>query len=187
MTVAFENAGNPRVPRRELSKRPVSITVIALVPLLVITSCLGSSAPSTAYPPLTRALLSAVNEEYVGVYSFTLLRASVPTSEVATAHSAAGTVIRTCNEGRGTTVVAVGLVKGSISKHPLFAVFVNPPGSHEPASGQGSISTQSGGGIVNPPPQSVAPNNWYAGFVTAGGEPFCTFGHSELLPVLPTH
>ena len=145
----------------------------------VLTSCGKSTA---TYPGLTAELLAAVNQQYAGQYSITVSSASVPLGKLTAATSTAKAIIHDCNEGSGATVVALGQVNinaNPVTVHPsvnqsrVWAVFVNPRGSHI-------------GPSTEPTPHPVV-LNWYAGFLTSPTQPFCTFGYSRTLPRLPIH
>jgi hypothetical protein len=136
-----------------------------------------------AYPQLTSALISAVNHLYVGEFVVSTVSASVPPNEHSAASAAAQLIMRECNEGAGTTVVAIGQVRVTagpgvarvnLGQDPIWAVFVNPKGQHiAPSSGRSTGRSR----VLN----------WYAGFVTTRKQPFCSFGYSSALPRLPTH
>jgi hypothetical protein len=169
------------------------LPVVALAAL--ICGCAAGSRVRPPYPPLTRELVAAVNNQYGhGVsytppLSFSISSASISSGERPAAQKAVEAVVRDCNEGTRTSIVGVGLVNSTFSHHPIFAVFVNPPGPH--------IAPTSGGlGVVAPGPGVTATSttqpalpllNWYAGFVRSNIRVFCTFGHSPHLPALPVH
>lgn len=147
---------------------------------MALAGCSGPSARSL-YPPLTERLVAAVNYQYNAgnarsqpAVSFSISSASVPPNEAAAARSAAREAVQDCNEGVGTRIVAVGLVRSTLAKQPIFAVFMNPPGQHTAPSAE-------------PLSPSHPRLNWYAAFVSSPKQPFCTFGHSPSLPALPVH
>lgn len=146
---------------------------------LAVCGCTGTTR--FLFPPLTRGLISAVNAQYssAGVHvqppvAFSISSAEVPPDQWAAANAAAKAVVHDCNSGEGTRIVAAGLVTSAGEKRPIFAIFMNPPGSH--------IAPYSG-----PVPSSAVVLNWYAGFTSGKGKAFCTFGYSPYLPPLPTH
>jgi hypothetical protein len=65
----------------------------------------------------------------------------------------------------------MGRVRGSFPPGVLRADFLNPPGKHL------APMTSSAGTKLD----------WYAGFLSGRGSPFCTFGHSADLLALPLH
>ena len=147
------------------------MTIVLVAVIAVLGGC-GASQGASPYPPLTEGMIRAVNYQYNGEsppIRFSIASRSVPPNEAAQAKKAARAGIRDCNEGAGTWIVAVGLVNSTTAKHPVFAVFMNPPGNHIGPSAES-------------PPPDVPPLNWYAAFVTSVGQPFCTFGHSPNLP-----
>lgn len=84
-------------------------------------------------------------------------------------------VINECNEGRGTRLVAAGLVVGPVEAGSAlyWAIFVDPPGKH-----------------IAPSTETVAKPailNWIGAFVSVETtkQPFCDFGRSANLPSLP--
>lgn len=84
-------------------------------------------------------------------------------------------VITLCNEGRGTQVIAAGLVTAGSPSSVAWAIFMDPPGHHIPLS------------LGRAPAPRLEPLNWYAGFVSAQHpqeNPFCTFGRAANLPPL---
>jgi hypothetical protein len=98
----------------------------------------------------------------------------VPLSEAAAARKA----VTSCNEGRGTQVIAAGLVTGVVNagspSSVAWAIFMDPPGKHIAPS-------------MEPVPKPVI-LNWYAAFVSVQHpqeQVFCTFGRAANLPPLP--
>lgn len=153
------------------------MTTMVLVPMIAVLEGCGATGGASPYPPLTEAMIRAVNSQYNGEdppTRFSISSRSVPPNDDVQAKKAARAGIRACNEGAGTWILAVGLVNSTIAKRPVFAVFMNPPGNHI------GPSTES-------PSPDVPPLNWYAAFVTSIGQPFCTLGHSSNLPALPVH
>lgn len=106
-------------------------------------------------------------------FRVTIVSRSVPPGKAATATRALHRVVRACNEGHGTTVVAIGRVRGNFARGIFWAVYVDPPGEHLAPSAE-----------AVPHPVHL---NWYAGFLSSWAHPFCTFGHSRGLPPLPVH
>jgi hypothetical protein len=150
---------------------------VALVAIIAVLGGCGASQSASPYRPLTEGMIRAVNYQYdveAPPIRFSIASRSVPLNEEVQAKAAAKAVVRDCNEGAGTRIVAVGLVNSTIAKHPVFAVFMNPPGHHIWHSAES-------------PPPDAPPLNWYAAFVTSVGRPFCTFGHSPNLPALRVH
>jgi hypothetical protein len=83
--------------------------------------------------------------------------------------------MRSCNVWPNASTIGVGLVTAG-SEGALWAVFVNPPGTHFLADGAGT------GGVTA---------NWFVVLINAQGhEPHqwsCAAGHSLRLPMLPIH
>lgn len=151
-------------------------TVLTAIALITV-GCGASTmhARFSGYSVPLRRIVQDANAQNHGHPSFA--PAPPGTTAAMSEATAAHTVVRTCNEGRGTRVLVTGLVTGppTAGSSLYWAVFVDPPGKHIapysqlPAGGKPTIL------------------NWIGGFVPvkAGHHPFCDFGHAANLPPLP--
>jgi hypothetical protein len=145
-----------------------------------------SSTSSTPAPPLSSQLIAAFNAEYQDQTPGTRMTPDRPavaprmTEQVAITTAVAGGR-RSCNDGSDPTVVGVGLVKvtdpglSPADNDPQWAVFVDPPGSHDLANGAGA------GGVVA---------NWYVVLIdadVADRRAGCSASRYSPLPALPVH
>jgi hypothetical protein len=177
----------------KVSRRSRRFLVVALAALL--GGCSAGSPDPPHFPPLTKELVAAVNYQYShGVKStppttFSIASASISPSQESAAQKAVEVVVRDCNEGSGAWILGVGLVNSSFSGQPIFAVFVNPPGSHIPptSGGLGVVAPSSSVTAIPTTQPASSLLNWYAGFIRSNGRVFCTFGHWPHLPALPVH
>jgi len=118
------------------------VALILISAVAAVGGCVGGQTP---YPPLTERLIAAVNYVYnvegrsVPPVRFSIASAAVPSAQAAATKTAVKAVIRACNEGSGTWIVAVGLVNSTIAKQPVFAVFMNPPGNHVVPSAEAPV------------------------------------------------
>jgi hypothetical protein len=102
---------------------------------MMATAC----SPDSSSPPLSPRLIAAFNTLYRHQYPVTAM--SPVTSKVAPVVSektAIAAALRSCNDGADPSIVGVGLVTVTGSGTELWALFVNPPGSHFLPNGAGT-------------------------------------------------
>jgi hypothetical protein len=156
-TLWFMDAG-----RRARGLLVIAITVMA-------AGCSSGSTP----PPLSSNLVTAFNDLYAQQRPVTVMKpAPGSVMPVVSEASAIAVAKRSCNDGPDPTIVGIGLVTVTGVDHVLWAVFVNPPGSHYLPNGAGT-----GGETAN----------WYVVLVDAHGPPGCSVGADSRLPALPVH
>ena len=176
---------------RHLTVRAAQAAVCLMLGGISVLAGCGNGTSRPPYPALTNRLVAAFNSEYHQALgsSIWIASRSVPPERWVEARAAAQAVVRACNEGTGTWIVAVGLVNTWITKHPILVVFMNPPGPHVPptSGGLGVLVPGPGSTVVPTTSPNFPLNNWYAAVVTSPGQPFCTYGYSPNLPALPTH
>src|ERR1035438_2433644 len=162
-------------------RHPIATFVVAV--LVVIGAGVGvlaATMPPSSPTYSLKVLVADVNALYNSYWSspayvgFRLVPSPpVPLSEA----SAARRAVTSCNEGRGTQVIAAGLVTGVVNagspSSVAWAIFMDPPGKHIAPSAE-----------PVPKPEVL---NCYAGFASVqyGQEVFCTFGRAANLPSLP--
>jgi hypothetical protein len=144
--------------------------------LAVAVLAVACSSGSTR-PPLTPNLIAAFNRLYSHEYPATVMSpASSKDAPVVSQESAIATALRSCNNGADPSVVGVGLVAVTGSHGALWAVFVNPPGSHFLPNGAGT------GGVTA---------NWFVVLINAHAHEShawsCAAGYYPRLPVLLIH
>ena len=162
-------------------RHPIAMFIMAILVVIGIgVGVLAATMPPSGPTYSLKVLVADVNVLYKSYGSsppyvdFRLVPSRpVPLSEAAAARKA----ITVCNEGRGTQVIAAGLVTGVVNagspRSVAWAIFMDPPGKHIAPSAE-----------PVPKPEVL---NWYAGFASVqyGQEVFCTFGRAGNLPPLP--
>ena len=162
-------------------RHPITMFIMALLVVIGIgVGVLAATTPPSSPTYSLKVLVADVNAMYSSFSSsppyvdFWLVPSRpVPLSEAA----AARTAVTSCIEGRGTQVIAAGLVTGVMNagspSSVAWAIFMDPPGKHIAPSTE-----------PVPKPEVL---NWYAAFVSVqyGQEVFCTFGRAANLPSLP--
>jgi len=151
----------------------ITVLVVIGIGVGVLAATVSSSGPTYSLKVLVADVNAMYNSDSPlpsSDYQLAPFR-PVPVSEA----SAERRAITFCNDGRGSQVIAAGLVTTDSSGSIYWAIFVNPPGRH--------IAISS---VILPNPEIL---NWYAGFVSAEypqENVFCTFGRAANLPPLAT-
>jgi hypothetical protein len=146
---------------------------VCLAVVVIAAGC--SSGPNPA--PLSPTLIAAFNDLYRNQHPATMMRPASSTGRVAVSEETAiAAASRSCNDGPGASLVAVGLVTVTGWGGALWAVFVDPPGSHFLPSAAGT------GGVTA---------NWFVVLINAQSHesrPWsCAAGEYARLPALPAH
>lgn len=145
--------------------------------LLAVTFLGGACSSATqplATPPLSPSLIAAFNALYAEQRPVTVMKVAPTGASPAVSEASAISEAKvSCNDGPDPTVVGAGLMTVTGMEHPVWAVFLNPPGTHYLPNGAGT------GGVTA---------NWYVVLVGNGpGPPGCSVGFDFRLRPLPVH
>jgi hypothetical protein len=122
-------------------RHPIAMFIVAVLAVIGIgVGVLAATMPSSGPAYSLKVLVADVNALYKGGSAYVDYRLApsrpVPLSGAAAARKA----ITVCNEGRGTQVIAAGLVTGVVNagspSSVAWAIFMDPPGRHIAPSGE---------------------------------------------------
>lgn len=147
-----------------------------------VWACLALAVMATACSPdsssatLSPNLIAAFNSLYRHQYPVTAMSPASSKVALVSEETAISAALLSCSDGSDPSIVGVGLVTVTGSSTELWAVFVNPPGSHFLPNGAGT------GGVTA---------NWFVVLVNAQvheSHPWsCAAGEYARLPVLSIH